>query len=236
MSAADMDKGEPVLSLRNIAVSYRRRAGIMRWSKYWALKDVSFDLYHGETLAVVGRNGAGKSTLLRVLADIIKPDRGKVQRNGCSISLLSLRVGFIPHLTGRENAILSGMLMGLRRRKIEGMMDAIIEFSELGDFIDEPVRTYSAGMNARLGFSVAFQSDPDILLIDEVLGVGDVEFRRKSSEALQEKIRSNKTVVLVSHAPQTVRELCDRVVWIDGGVTNAVGDTDTVLNAYLGQT
>lgn len=231
-----MSKGEPVLSLRNIAVSYRRRAGMLRWSKYWALEDVSFDLYHGETLAVVGRNGAGKSTLLRVLADIIKPDRGQVRRNGCSISLLSLRVGFIPHLTGRQNAILSGMLMGLRRREVERMMDAIIEFSELGSFIDEPVRTYSAGMNARLGFSVAFQSDPDILLIDEVLGVGDVEFRKKSTAALRDKIKSDKTVVLVTHTPQTVKELCDRAVWIDGGATRAEGDRDEVLEQYLAHT
>jgi lipopolysaccharide transport system ATP-binding protein len=224
------------MSLRNVAVSYRRRAGMLRWNKYWALKDVSFDIYHGETLAVIGRNGAGKSTLLRVLAGIISPDRGRVQNNGCSISMLSLRVGFIPHLTGRENAVLSGMLMGLRRREVEKRMDAIVEFSELGSFIDEPVRTYSAGMNARLGFSVAFQSDPDILLIDEVLGVGDVEFRKKSTDALREKIKSDKTVVLVSHTPQTVKELCNRAVWIDGGVTKAEGGTDEVLEQYLGQT
>jgi lipopolysaccharide transport system ATP-binding protein len=207
---------------------------MLRWSKYWALKDVSFDLYHGETLAVIGRNGAGKSTLLRVLAGIISPDRGQVQGNGCSISLLSLRVGFIPHLTGRENAVLSGMLMGLRRREVEKRMDAIVEFSELGSFIDQPVRTYSAGMNARLGFSVAFQSDSDILLIDEVLGVGDVEFRKKSTAALREKIKSDKTVVLVSHTPQTVKELCDRAVWIDGGVTRVEGSRDEVLQQYLG--
>ena len=229
-----LGKGDPVLSLRNIAVSYRRRAGMLRWNKYWALKDVSFDLYHGETLAVIGRNGAGKSTLLRVLGDIIKPDRGLIHNNGCSVSLLSLRVGFIPHLTGRENAILSGMLMGFRRREVEKMMDAIIDFSDLEGFIDEPVRTYSAGMNARLGFSIALQSDPDILLIDEVLGVGDVEFRKKSTAALREKIKSDKTVVLVSHMPETVRQLCDRAVWIDGGVTRAEGGRDEVLEQYLG--
>ena len=226
---------KPILSLQNIGVSYRRRAGMFRWNKYWALKDVSFDLYHGETLGVIGRNGAGKSTLLRILADIISPDRGRIDRNGASVSLLSLRVGFIPHLTGRENAVLSGMLMGLRRHEVESMMNAIVDFSELGGFIDEPVRTYSAGMNARLGFSIALQADPDVLLIDEVLGVGDVEFRRKSSEALREKIKSNKTVVLVSHTPQTVKELCDRAVWIDGGVSRAEGDIDTVLGQYLGQ-
>ncbi len=226
---------KPLLSLQNIGVSYRRRAGMFRWNKYWALKDVSFDLYHGETLGVIGRNGAGKSTLLRILADIISPDRGRIDRNGASVSLLSLRVGFIPHLSGRENAMLSGMLMGLRRSEVESMMGAIIEFSELGPFIDEPVRTYSAGMNARLGFSIAVQADPDVLLIDEVLGVGDVEFRRKSSEALRDKIKSNKTVVLVSHTPQTVKELCDRAVWIDAGVSRAEGDIDTVLGQYLGQ-
>jgi lipopolysaccharide transport system ATP-binding protein len=227
-------RSEPVLSLRNIAVSYRRRAGMLRWNNYWALKDVNFDLYHGETLAVLGRNGAGKSTLLRVLADIISPDRGTVRRNGCSISLLSLRVGFIPHLTGRENAVLSGLLMGLKRREVERMMDAIIDFSELGEFIDEPVRTYSSGMNARLGFSVALHADPDILLIDEVLGVGDLEFRKKSTQALREKIKSDKTVVLVTHTPQTVRDLCDRAVWIDQGVTRIEGDREEVLAQYVG--
>lgn len=227
-----MSSGEPVLTLRHVAVSYRRRAGVLQWSKYWALRDVSFDVYHGETLGIIGRNGAGKSTLLRLLAGIIAPDRGEVRTNGCRVSLLSLQVGFIPHLTGRQNAILSGMLLGLHRAEVEARMDDIVAFSELEEFIDEPVRAYSMGMRARLGFSVAFQADPDVLLVDEVLGVGDMAFRKKSSQAMRARIRSNKTVVLVSHNLQTVRELCDRTIWIDGGRDHLEGAPQRVLDQY----
>jgi lipopolysaccharide transport system ATP-binding protein len=206
---------------------------MFRWAQYWALKDISLDLYHGETLGIIGRNGVGKSTLLRVLSGIIVPDRGRVANVGISASLLSLQVGFIPQLTGRENAVLSGMLMGLHRREVEEKMDAIIEFSELGSFFDQPVRSYSVGMRARLGFSVAIQTDPDVLLIDETLGVGDAAFQKKSSEAMREKIRSNKTVVLASHMTQTVRDLCDRVVWIENGTARLEGNTEAVVSAYL---
>lgn len=223
---------DPVLSLCNVGVSYRRRAGILRWSHYWALKDISLDLYHGETLGIIGRNGAGKSTLLKLLAGIIAPDCGELYRNAKSISLLSLQVGFIPHLNGRENAILSGMLLGLRRKDIEQKMDQIISFAELQDFIDQPVKSYSVGMRARLGFSTAYHTDPDILLVDEVLGVGDLEFRRKSSVAMKEKMQSNKTAILVSHDVSMIRELCDRVVWIDRGKTRREGAVDDVLDAY----
>lgn len=227
-----MHSQAPALRLRNVAVSYRRRAGVLRWARYWALKDVSFEVYHGETLGIIGRNGTGKSTLLRVLAGIIAPDGGEIENDGCRVSLLSLQVGFIPHLTGRQNAVLSGMLLGLHRRQIERRMEAVVAFSELGEFIDQPVRSYSMGMRARLGFSVAFQADPDVLLVDEVLGVGDLAFRQKSSDAMRERIRSNKTVVLVSHATQTVLELCDRVIWIDGGRTRMEGAPKQVLDQY----
>lgn len=220
------------MSLRNVAVSYRRRSGLMRWSKYWALNDVSFDLFHGETLGIVGRNGAGKSTLLRILAGIISPDRGDLVNYGCSVTLQSLRVGFIPHLTGRENAILSGMLLGLHRSYVEERMAAIIEFSGLEEFIDQPVKMYSTGMQARLGFSVSIQMDPDVILVDEVLGVGDVEFREKSSAAMKEKISSNKTVVIVSHDENMLKELCDRVIWIDKGISRTEADVESALSMY----
>lgn len=227
-----MNKEKPAMSLRNVAVSYRRRSGLMRWSKYWALNDVSFDLFRGETLGIVGRNGAGKSTLLRILAGIISPDRGDVVNYGCSVTLQSLRVGFIPHLTGRENAILSGMLLGLHRTYVEDRIDKIIEFSGLEEFIDQPVKMYSTGMQARLGFSVSIQMDPDVILVDEVLGVGDVEFREKSSAAMKEKISSNKTVVIVSHDENMLKELCDRVIWIDKGVSRAEVDVESALSMY----
>lgn len=228
-------KQEPILSLRNVGVFYRRKRGIFRGEPFWALKDVSLDLYQGETLGIVGRNGAGKSTLLQLLAGIIKPDRGIYAKNKAyHASLLALQIGFIHYLTGRENAILSGMLMGLRKKEILAKMDSIIEFSELGEFIDQPVITYSSGMAARLGFSVTFQANPDIVLIDEVLGVGDAEFIKKSTTVMQQKIRSrvHKAVVFVSHNIALVQQLCDRLVWIESGVTQAQGDTKTVLNQY----
>ncbi len=222
----------PIISLRHVGISYWRRVSYLRRKKFWALRDISFDLYHGETLGIIGRNGAGKSTLLRVLAGIIAPDKGFLLNQGYRASLLSLQLGFIPHLSGRQNAILSGMLLSVPKRTIEARMDEIIGFAELENFIDQPVSTYSAGMKARLGFSIAFQADPDILLIDEVLGVGDGAFQAKSSNAMREKIRSNKTVVLVSHNLQTLRSLSDRVVWIEEGVTQTEGDVSTVLKTY----
>ena len=147
-------------------------------------------------------------------------------------SILSLQVGFVPQLTGRENSVLSGMLLGVRKQDMRSRMEKIIEFSGLGDFIDQPIYTYSTGMLARLGFSIAFQTDPDILLVDEVLGVGDAEFREKSSRAMRQKIRSNKTIVLVSHNQHIIRELCDRVVWVERGRERMVGNPDHVLESY----
>jgi lipopolysaccharide transport system ATP-binding protein len=225
--------GDLVLRAEDVAVTYRKNAGLFKPKKFWALKDVSFDLFHGETLGVIGGNGAGKSTLLRLLAGIIAPDKGRIIHDELNISLLGLNVGFISHLTGRNNAVLSGMLMGARREEIEAKLDDIIEFAEIGEFIDEPVRSYSSGMRARLGFSVAIQADPDILLIDETLGVGDARFARKSSKAMRQKIKSNKTIVLVSHSEKMVRRMCDRVVWIDKGVSRREGDTDSIMDEYM---
>lgn len=223
----------PLLSLRQVGLAFRPgRLNFGRARPFWVLEDISFDLLHGETLGVIGRNAAGKSTLLRLLAGIIRHDRGTFVNYGYKAALLSLQTGFLPYLTGRQNAILSGLLLGLRRAEVEARMEAIIEFSELGNFIDEPLSTYSSGMRARLGFSVAFQVEPDILLIDEVLGVGDEEFKAKSTRAMRERICSDKTIVLVSHSPGTIRELCDRAVWIEEGVTRAVGDVGEVTDAY----
>lgn len=222
----------PVISLRHVGVSYTHHIGPFKRRRFWALNDVSLDLFHGETLGIVGRNGAGKSSLLRILAGIIRPDRGRVIHNGHRAALLSLQLGFAPNLSGRENACLSGIIMGLSRKEIGRRMDRIQEFAELGDFMDQPLKTYSTGMRARLGFAVALESHPDILLIDEVLGVGDGEFREKSSNALRQLIRSNKTVVLVSHHVETVRQLCDRAVWIEDRISKTQGDVDKVLAEY----
>ena len=227
-----MSLKEEVLSLNNVSASYRRRAGFMRWSKFWALKNISLSLFKGETLGVIGRNGSGKSTLLKVLSGIIDVDSGVACNNGYSVSMLGLQVGFIPHLSGRENAIMSGMLMGATRSVMETKLENIIEFSGLDDFFDEPVKSYSIGMRARLGFSTAIQLDPDVLLIDEILGVGDVDFRHKSSEVIKSKIKSNKTVVFVSHNVNMVQSLCDRVVWIEHGSLVDIGETSKILPVY----
>ncbi|WP_293646430.1 ABC transporter ATP-binding protein [Thiolapillus sp.] len=222
----------PVLILENVGVAYRRGRSLRGGELYWALKDISLELKHGETLGVIGRNGVGKTTLLKVIAGIIAPDRGEIRNAGVSASLLSLQVGFVPLLTGRENAILSGMLLGAPKSRIEQNMDELVAFAELEDFIDEPVSSYSAGMRARLGFSIAMQADPDILLIDEVLGVGDAAFRKKSSEEIQRRIRSNRSVILVSHNTAMMARLCDRVVWIEQGVSRMQGEAGDVLAAY----
>jgi lipopolysaccharide transport system ATP-binding protein len=222
-----------LISLEHVGVAFRGgQLALRQKPPFWVLKDITFDLRQGETLGVIGRNAAGKSTLLRLLAGIISHDRGKIINHGHSTALLSLQTGFVPHLTGRQNAILSGILLGLRRREVEARMDAIIEFSELGDFIDEPLSNYSSGMRSRLGFSVAYQVEPDILLIDETLSVGDEEFQEKSRLAMHERIRSEKTIVLVSHNAETIKTLCDRAVWVDQGETKTVGTVEDVTAAY----
>jgi lipopolysaccharide transport system ATP-binding protein len=222
----------PVIEAKNVAYYYVKRKGYFSSHKFWALKDVSFALHKGESLGVIGRNGAGKTTLLQLLAGIISPDEGSLINHGYTASLLSLQAGFIPYLTGRENTYLSGMILGIGMRDIREKMEEIKEFSGLEDFFDQPVGSYSSGMRARLGFSIAFQLDPDVLLVDEVLGVGDEIFKEKSSKAMKDKIRSNKTVVLVSHSISTIQELCDRAVWIEGGVTRAEGKTEHVIKEY----
>ena len=224
-----------ILSLDHVGLYYSRRQGFLKRSRFWALQDVSFDLYAGETLGVIGKNGVGKSTLLRVLAGIIAPDTGKMvfHRPGLRISLISLGAGFVPYLSGRENAILNGLMLGATKKEIISRMNDIVAFSELDGFFDEPVNTYSTGMRARLGFSVAYHLEPDVILLDEVLGVGDEAFRKKSTDAMKQRIKSDKTVVLVSHTVPILKELCDRIVWIEGGRTRLEGQVPDVLEAYL---
>lgn len=232
MQSIEIPKKE-LLRLENVAVSYLQRSKRFRRSEYWALKDVSFRVYHGETLGIIGRNGVGKSTLLRLLAGIISPDKGSVwQEKGLRTALLSLQAGFIPTLTGRQNAIISGITLGLSRKAIEEKIDKIIEFSELKEFIDQPVAAYSSGMQARLGFAVAIQVDPDVLLIDEVLSVGDEDFRRKSAQVIRDRIGADETTILVTHNIQLVRSLCDRVVWIENGENRMDGSPVEVSSVY----
>jgi len=223
----------PVISLKDIAVSYNRSGNIFKKKSYYeALKSVSFDIYQGETLGIIGRNGAGKSTLLRLIADVILPDKGKIVNHGVSVSLLALQTGFDLDLNGHDNAIISGMLQGSSRRKVEEKLDEIQEYSELGDFFFEPVRTYSTGMRARLGFSVSTLVSPDVLLIDEVLGVGDKYFRQKAEKTMLTKMQSQQTVVLVSHSHHQIAQLCDRAILIDEGISVISGVPHDVLDIY----
>ncbi|MGA8278443.1 MAG: ABC transporter ATP-binding protein [Rhodanobacteraceae bacterium] len=220
-----------LVELEHVGVAYnaQRRVGGKR---FWALEDVSLRLHRGERLGVIGRNGAGKSTLLRVIAGILAPDRGSLRREAVSCQLLSLAVGFTPYLTGRDNAMMSGLMLGLRRREMAARLSAIREFSELGAFFEQPIATYSTGMLMRLAFSVAIQVEPDVLLIDEVLAVGDAEFQEKSGNALHERMSEGRTVVLVSHDESQVAELCDRLVWIEHGKSVREGSRDDVFAAY----
>ncbi|MBM3265101.1 MAG: ABC transporter ATP-binding protein [candidate division Zixibacteria bacterium] len=230
--SAEPISSENVISLRGVGVRFYRRSGLFRQSLFTALHDISFDLQMGESLGIIGRNGSGKSTLIRVLAGIIEPDSGVCINHGYSTALLSMGIGFDKMLSGRHNAILNGLLLGFRKRDVVNRMSDIIAFAELDDFIDHPLYTYSSGMRARLGFSVALKLDPDILLVDEALGVGDAQFKAKSSEVMQQKIQSNRTAVLVSHSTDVIRKLCQRTVWIDHGELCGMGPTDEVLSKY----
>lgn len=222
-----------LVELKNAGVRYRRRLGLFSYRDFWAIENVTMDIVQGETVGVVGGNGAGKSTLLKLLAGIVSPDKGEaIFAPKTRISLLSIGFGLFPELSGKENAILNGILLGLRRSEVERRLPSIIEFSELDEFMDQPVRQYSTGMRARLAFSVAMAADPDLILVDEILGVGDQSFAAKSSQAMRDKMRSNKTVVIVSHNTQVLKELCSRILWIHHGKMVAFGDADHIINEY----
>lgn len=229
---------DSLVTLKDVGIYYRggrsKKRGPKPPEQPWALRHLSFEIRKGEKLGIVGRNGCGKSTLLRLLAGIIAPDEGSIVY--CSkklhIQLLALGVGFEGHLSGAENAILSGLFMGKSRKHMEQHLDAIQEFSELGDAFHRPVNTYSSGMNARLGFSIALQTDPDVFLIDEVLGVGDHGFLLKSQTALQQKFKSDTTVVLISHDAGTISQICSRAVWMEKGAILAEGDPAEVCRVY----
>lgn len=222
-----------MLELHEVSHSYRGRKSNFEHGEHRVLDGVSLRVHRGEKLGVIGRNGAGKSTLLLLMAGILAPQRGTVRRRpGTSCALLSIGLGFQPHLTGRDNALLAAMLQGMPRKEALARLPAIREFSELGVSFDEPVKTYSAGMRARLGFTTALLTEVDLLLIDEVLGVGDMAFRRKAVQALRRKIDGEVTVVLVSHAEQQVAGLCTRAVWLEDGRLLADGAVAEVQEAY----
>jgi ABC-type polysaccharide/polyol phosphate transport system ATPase subunit len=200
---------------------------------YEAVKGVSFSVEKGEILGIIGKNGSGKSTLLRAMAGVFSPNEGEIDLKGNTVSLLSLGVGFKDTLTGRENIFLSGMLLGFTMEEIKEREQLIIEFSELGEFIDRPVKTYSSGMYSKLAFAITSNLETDIILVDEVLSVGDEHFQKKSLARMEELINDkNRTVVIVSHSIPTLRKLCNRIMWMNDGIIEKMGDVDTVLDEY----
>ena len=241
---------EPVVSIRNLGKRYRLRDAApatfqevmmaavrgFRSKPFWALRDVSFDVRPGESVAIVGPNGAGKSTLLRLVCGVGRPTTGTVQVRGRVAALLSMGAGFHPHLTGRENLYVSAVVSGLRRYQVKELFQTIVDFAELGDFIDQPLRTYSSGMQMRLGFAVAIHVDPALMIIDEGLAVGDAHFKRKCLERITSFRRSGKTLLMVSHDVALVRSFCTRVVWLrrgqkiaDGTVSELIGDYERTI-------
>lgn len=199
----------------------------------WALRDASFEIQRGETFGLIGHNGAGKSTALKVLAGIFEPTSGTVTVSGRVSALLELGAGFHPDLTGRENIRMNGSILGLTRRQIEASMSEIIEFSGLSDAVDDPVKTFSSGMYARLGFAIAVKLDPEILIVDEILAVGDEEFQRRCIDYMHELRKGGTTIVMVSHAMDQIEWMCDRAAWLDHGRIRAVGATAGLVNAYM---
>ena len=222
--------------LREVLTGWLRRRRSERDSsarELWALRDVNFEVPRGEVLGLVGRNGAGKSTLLKVLSRITSPTSGSVEVNGRLASLLEVGTGFHDELTGRENIYLNGSILGMKRREIYARLDQIVAFSGVERFIDTPIKRYSSGMRLRLGFAVAAHLDPEILLVDEVLAVGDAEFQRKCLDAMSDLRSGGRTVLFVSHNMAAVENLCSRALWIDGGTVRQDGPSADVIRSYL---
>ena len=243
--------GDPAIALSGVTKVYRRygrrhlatlKSALLQRSlardltpaeAFVALRDVSFQVARGQTFGVVGRNGSGKSTALKVIAGITKPTSGTVEVRGRVSALIELGAGFHPEISGRENVFINGIMLGLTRREIQERFDEIVEFAEVREFIDAPVKTYSSGMYMRLGFAVAIHVDPDVLLVDEVLAVGDEAFTHRCLDKFAEFKRRNKTILIVTHALDLVERLCDEALWLDAGATRAAGDPKRVVGAYV---
>ena len=222
-----------MIALENVSLNYSVRSGFFKQFKHMALDDISFDVKKGDVFGVIGGNGSGKSTLLRVLAGILTPDAGKVDfDSGYSRALLSLGLGFNNQLTGRDNALLSCIMNGMALQEARSTLDSIKEFTGLGKFFDQPVKSYSSGMRSKLGFATAVLTDVDLLLIDEVLSVGDRAFKHKAEALLLEKLKGDKTVIYVSHSEDQVERLCNRAIWLSSGVIASYGSSASVVDAY----
>jgi len=246
---SNLSPNSEVVHLQKVGVRYRlpsERIGsfkeyTIRWIQrkvthrdFWALQDVNLSVNRGETLGLIGHNGAGKSTLLKLIARVFRPTAGRVVVTGKVAPLLEFGAGFHPELTGRENIYLNGALMGFSYREMEEKIEGIVDFAEIWDFIDVPLRTYSSGMKARLGFAVATDVQPDILLIDEVLSVGDESFKRKSSARMQKFRDRGATIIFVSHDMEMIQKMCNRAAWLDHGRLKVIGAANEVVQAYCG--
>lgn len=250
-TSLSFDDAAPVIELSGVAVRYRAaqeripsfKEYAIRWlrreiryEEFWALQDISLSVKPGEVLGIIGPNGAGKSTLLKVVARVLRPTRGRVRIRGRISPLLELGAGFDPELTGRENVYLNSAILGYSKQNIDGRFDRIVDFAGMHDFIDSPVRTYSTGMAARLGFAVATDVRPEILIVDEILGVGDAEFQTKSFERIQSFQADGTTILLVSHSLGRVQEMCSRAIWLDHGKLMLEGTAEQVVGKYLEMT
>ena len=236
----------PAVTVDNVSKSFRiykernqsLKAAVMRGrmsvhEDFWALKDISFDVPHGSTFGLIGSNGSGKSTLLKCLAKIYYPEKGTISASGRLAALLEVGSGFHPELSGRDNVFLNGSILGMSKKEITRKFDDIVQFSGVEAFIDQPVKNYSSGMYVRLGFSVAINVDPDVLVVDEVLAVGDAEFQEKCRQKFADFKAAGKTVILVSHSMDSVKDMCDHAAWINKGQLQTVGEADVTIKAYL---
>ncbi len=206
--------------------------GKIKYEEFWALKNVSFEVDRGEVVGIIGHNGAGKSTLLKVISGILKPTGGELEVHGNVVPMLELGSGFDHDLTGRENIFLNGSILGYSEKYLKEKYEQIVEFSELGKFIDVPIRNYSSGMLMRLAFSIATVVQPEILIVDEILAVGDAAFQEKSKTRMLELMGGGTTVLFVSHSLEQIREMCDRVIWLEHGQIKAIGATKEICDAY----
>ncbi|HEX6898434.1 MAG TPA: ABC transporter ATP-binding protein [Thermoanaerobaculia bacterium] len=224
--------GDRLRTLKSALVGRSLTRGLRPEEAIAALQDVDFSVYKGEAFGIIGGNGSGKSTLLKLVAGMLKPTSGRIAVTGRVAALIELGAGFHPEISGRENVFINGAVLGLSRRQIEQKYEEIVEFSGLGDFMEEPVKNYSSGMYVRLGFAVAVHTDPDVLLVDEVLAVGDEAFSHRCLRRMEELLAAGKTLLLVSHSLDLVEGVCDRVLWLDNGVQRLVGEPRRVIDAY----
>lgn len=221
---------EPLNSLKEVFTT--AVSGKLRFNEFLALDDVSFELEKGKTLGLIGKNGAGKSTTLKLISGILKPTSGHIITRGNIVPMLELGAGFDLELTGKENIYLNGAILGYSKEYLESKYDEIVDFAEIRDFIDMPIRNYSSGMMARLAFSIASVVQPEILIVDEILAVGDVAFQEKSFNRMKELMTGGATVLFVSHDLEKIEEMCDKVIWLDRGKVVMFGDTQEVCSAY----